>query len=95
MTTMELENRQQIDRVNGNQLQHRRSYQNYLVVSEQSQHNQSNKIKLLFINRCVLTKLFLIQHSICTWEQLPLLAVLKSAIKSANVGSSIHTFFVD
>ena len=28
-----------------------------------------------------------------TWEQLPLLAVLKSAIRTANLGSSIHTFF--
>ena len=30
-----------------------------------------------------------------TWEQLPLLADLKSAIRTAKLGSSIHTFFVD
>ena len=28
-----------------------------------------------------------------TWEQPPLLAVLKRAIRTANLGSSIHTFF--
>ena len=28
-----------------------------------------------------------------TWEQLPLLTVLESAIRTANLGSSIHTFF--